>query len=95
MLKNIDLLSVDIGGQEVVAILERDDGLEGGESSSVDTVNFSNRHKSRGKTGSSPGRMLIAPGVGDQVRELFSSAHAQAPHTLAVNESAEYQNLNQ
>ena len=56
--RNVDLLSMDFGGQEMKAILERDDIQE---EASVDLIQI------RGKVtrGSSPGRLVRAPGTDD------------------------------
>lgn len=70
------MLSVDVGGQEMMAILERDDVRE---EASMETVNISS-HRLKG---GSPGRLIKAAGTEAQIRDLY----ATQPHqTLAVDQ---------
>ena len=56
-----DLLSVDVGGHEVVAILEKDGKQE---EASMDTVRVESNPDSGRRVGS-PGRMFKVPGKED------------------------------
>ena len=59
---------IDVGGQEMVAILERDGWQE---EYSTESIHLSARGKWKEKKGNSPDRLVKARGTEDVIKEMF------------------------
>lgn len=79
-IKNMDIISCDIGYHEVGAIIERDQELE---ENSFELVS--------GHKGSSPGRLVTTKGQEAQIKELYETQPIAM--TIGANESTHFFNF--